>query len=671
LNNLSLRMLKRRLPTAGLKLTPMAIQREHLFMVPEWAVSLHYVLMALALALALFGAYRRFSAYGVKVADLPSTLRERVGLVLGSEARLLRERYGGLMHTLIVAGLVALIVGTILVGLEHDVVMKVSPGQRILVGDAYLAFEFILDLAGLLFVVGLLMAIVRRAFFKPARIENRGEDVAILLLLLYGGLSGFLMEGLRIASPAFSHQQYVKAAFVGYAISRAFLGLEGLEGIYAYLWTSHSLTMAIAIPLLIYSKLRHLPLFFMSPTYGLRELKAPFSLDEVLRSKRLDFKVGLESLDALSWGQRVNLDACVNCGRCQDACPAYRANRVLSPKAVVQRLRGVMVAGVRGAAVGSALREDELWSCTTCGECAITCPIFINPMRYILEARRHLVTNLGRVPTSALFNMMIRGNPYGLPRSERKSWVKSLNVGYAREGEEVEVLLWIGCAGAYDARAQRVVKTLTSMLSGLNVKFAVLEEEECCGELARRLGDEVLFQEIVRRNAEILKRYSFKAIVTPCPHCYNSFKNDYPEFGVRLNVKSHVELIRELVARGRIEVKKPLGKVVVYHDPCYLRNYNEVLTEPREALKAIPGLKLVEAARHFCCGGGGGGSWIEAEGVRVNVQRLEDLLEVRPDVIATACPYCIGMFEDALKSKGLEGKLEVKDVCEVLASALG
>jgi Fe-S oxidoreductase/nitrate reductase gamma subunit len=645
----------------------MAVQREHLFMVPGWDVSLHYVLMALALALTLYGVYRRFSMYGVKLIDLPSTLRGRLGLVLRSEARLLRERYGGLMHTLMVAGLVALFVGTILVGLEHDLLMKV--GQRILVGDAYLAFEFALDLAGLLFVVGVLMAIVRRAFFKPDRLENRGEDVAILLLLLYGGLSGFVMEGLRLASPAFSHQPWITASFVGYAFSRALLGLS-VEDVYPYVWASHSLAMAIAIPLLVYSKLRHFPLFFLCPTYSLRELKAPFNLDEVLRGRKLDFKVGLESLDALSWGLRLSLDACVKCGRCQDACPAYRANKVLSPREVVRRLGGLMMAGGRGEA-GSALREEEVWSCTTCGECVVSCPIFLNPMRYIIEARRHLVTSLGRVPTSALFNIMIRGNPYGLPRSEKRSWMKGLNVDYAKEGEEVEVLLWIGCAGAYDARAQRVVKALTSLLARLNVKFAVLGEEECCGELARRLGDEVLFQEVVKRNAELFKRYSFKALVTLCPHCYNSFKNDYPEFGVRLNVKSHVELMHELAASGRIKVGRALDAVVVYHDPCYLRNYNDVSSEPRGVLRAISGLKLVEAAKHFCCGGGGGGSWIEAEGVRMNVQRLEDLLEAKPDMIVTACPYCIGMFEDALKSKGLEGKLEVKDVCEVLASALG
>lgn len=649
----------------------MIVQREYFIMVPEWAILILYVSVVFSLVFTLYGVYRRFSTYRVSGFSFLSMLSRRLNLTMQSELRLLRERYGGLMHTLIVIGLVVLAVGTFLVFLEYDVLMKINPSYRILVGNIYLAYEFILDLAGFLLVIGLVMAIVRRVLFKPDRLENRIEDIVVLLLLLYGGLSGFILEGLRIAA---THSlQHTQSSFIGYVLSMVFLNLDGVEGVYVAIWISHALTLAVTLPLFVYSKLRHFPLFFISPLYNVYESKASFNLDEVLKSRRMDFKVGLESIDALNWGQRINLDACVNCGRCQDACPAYRASKVLSPKAIIQKLRESMmrVLSGDGVVVGSVLHEDEIWACTTCGECVITCPIFINPLSYILESRRYLVTNLGKIPTNALFNIMIRYNPYGLPRSDRRNWMKDVNVNYAKEDEEVDVLLWVGCAGAYDSRAQKITKSLVSLLNKLNIKFAVLREEECCGELARRLGDEVLFQEIVKRNAETFRKYRFKQVVTLCPHCYNTFKNDYPEFNVRFNVKSHVELIYELVMNGRIKIKTPINKAIAYHDPCYLRNYNGVFIEPRGILKSIPELKIIEVNRHFCCGGGGGGNWIETEGARINVQRIEDIIKENPNIIATACPYCVSMFEDALKFKDLEGRLEVKDICEIIGSVLG
>ncbi|MEM1545101.1 MAG: (Fe-S)-binding protein [Candidatus Methanomethylicia archaeon] len=645
----------------------MIAQREHFIMVPEWAILVLYISIILSLIFTMYGIYHKFSIYGIRNFNFLSTLRRKTGFILQSELRLLRERYGGLMHTLIVAGLVVLAIGTFLVFFEYDILMKINPNYRILTGSIYLAYEFILDLAGLLLIIGLVMAITRRTIFKPSRLENRVEDIVVLLLLLYGGLSGFILEGLRIAAKGL---QYNQLSFIGYILSIAFLNINGIAEMYLAIWISHAITLAVTLPLFIYSKLRHFPLFFISPPYSVYEFKPSFSLNEVLKSKKIDFKVGLESIDALNWGQRVNIDACVNCGRCRDVCPAYRANKILSPKAVIQKLREFMAKNICNAITDSALHENEIWACTTCGECVVTCPIFINPLNYILESRRYLVTNLGKVPTNALFNIMVRGNPYGLPRSDRRNWMKDLNVSYAKEGEEVEVILWVGCAGAYDSRAQKIAKSLVSLLNKLNIKFAVLREEECCGELARRLGDEILFQEIVGRNIEIFRKYKFKQIVTLCPHCYNTFRNDYSDFNIKLNVKSHVELIYDLIANGRIKTFSPLNKTIVYHDPCYLRNYNGVLVEPRKIIKSIPELKIVETSKHFCCGGGGGGNWIESEGVRINVQRLEDIAMKNPDVIATACPYCVSMFEDALKFKDLEGKFEVKDLCEIVCGVL-
>lgn len=649
----------------------MVVQREHFIMVPEWAILVFYILVVFSLAFTIYSAYRRFSMYGFHDSSLLPIIRKKISLILQSELRLLRERYGGLMHTLIVTGLVMLAAGTFLVFFEYDILMRINPSYRILTGNIYLTYEFILDLAGLILIVGLVMAIIRRTILRPSRLENRFEDMVIILLLFYGCLSGFMLEGLRIA--ASGDLWYAQSSFIGYIFSKVFLNLNCIKEIYVALWLSHALTLVVTLPLFTYSKLRHFPLFFTSPLYNVYELKAPFNLDEVLKSRKIDFKVGLKSIDALSFGQRINLDACVSCGRCQDACPAYRANKILSPKTIVQKLKKSILesSGSCNVIVGPVLFESEIWACTTCGGCVAACPIFINPLNYILESRRHLVTNLGKIPTNALFNIMIRYNPYGLPRSDRKNWMRDVNVNYAKEDEEVDVLLWIGCAGAYDSRAQKIAKSLVSLLNKVNIKFAVLKEEECCGELARRLGDEVLFQEVVRRNAEILKKYKFEQIVTLCPHCYNTFKNDYPEFNVRFNVKSHIELIDELIMSGKIKIESPINKAVVYHDPCYLKNYNGVFNQPRRILKSIPGLKIIEVGKHFCCGGGGGGNWIESEGVRINVQRLEDIIKESPNTVVTACPYCISMFEDALKFKDLEDRFEVKDVCELISGVLG
>jgi len=329
--------------------------------------------------------------------------------------------------------------------------------------------------------------------------------------------------------------------------------------------------------------------------------------------------------------------------------------------------------------VGEIVADEVLWACTTCGACHHACPVFIEPIPKIVDMRRFLVMEEARFPETmqaALRGMENRGHPYQGAVPSRTAWTKGLEVPIVAEIGAPEYLYWVGCAAAFDERAQKVARAFATLLTAAKVRFAILgDEERCTGDVARRIGNEFLFQMHAQANTETLNRYGIQKVLTTCPHCFNTLKHEYPAFGGHYEVIHHTEFIARLLGQGQLRLTKPLGEAVAYHDSCYLGRHNDMWAPPREILRRIPGARTMEFERHgvegFCCGAGGGMMWAEERtGKRVNIDRTEEALRVRPDVVGTACPFCLSMFEDGIRAKDATDTLRVSDLAELVVRAL-
>jgi Fe-S oxidoreductase len=330
--------------------------------------------------------------------------------------------------------------------------------------------------------------------------------------------------------------------------------------------------------------------------------------------------------------------------------------------------------------VGDVITRDALWSCTTCRACIVECPVLIKHEDTLVDMRRYLTLTLGDIPGSgalSLQNLNRAGNPWGQPPTARDEWARGFDVPRMADTGEVDVLWWVGCAGSYDQRNQKVSQALVKLFNTAGVNYAILGQEETCnGDPARRLGDEYTFQVMARQNVETLKQYRFKRIVTACPHCFNTLTNEYPRFGGQWQVVHHSQFLNELIATGRLKLSRPLDETVTFHDSCYLGRYNAVYDAPRDVMAAIPGVNLVEMPRSrekgLCCGGGGGGMWLEVHGERrIQEMRLEEAEATHPNVVASACPFCILMFDLGSKTLKFDEKnIQLKDIAELVVEAI-
>jgi len=681
--------------------------REDLWNLPAWMYPIHWALVILCGALVVYGLWRRVRLWRM---GQPAVRTDQIGRRIGGllryalgQRRILSQPYPGLMHGLIFFSFVAFFIATSLVGIQLDT------GWRILQGDFYLGFELVVNAFSVLFLVGLGLAAYRRYVRRPDRLNIRRDDALILGTLTFIALTGLTLEVMRLRG---QQPQWAQWSWLGNALA-GLLGPppEKPPAIYPYVWWAHQLATFGLIATLPYTKFLHI---VSSPAnIFFRRLDPPGVLPKIEDIEETEEPLGVGSAEQFTWKQLLDGDACTECGRCQDACPAYAANQPLSPKALVMDLRDRMgeypgklwrwqepiverlpflrpLALGRGEPreaelVGEVIGEETLWSCTTCRACEQECPVFIEQVSEIVAMRRHLALEEGRLPDAlaqALRNTERQGNPWGQPRHQRAAWAEALGVPVMADVGEADVLYWVGCAGSYDPRNQKVSQAMVQILRAAGVDFAILGEEESCNaEWARRAGEEYLYQMQASENLQVLKQYRFNRIVTQCPHCYNTLKNEYPQFGAGASgdtwdVVHHSQFIQELVVAGRLQLDARWdGGWATFHDSCYLGRYNGVYDAPRQVLKALPGMTLAEMERSrergFCCGGGGACMWMEHEASqRVNEVRMDEIEKLTPALAAVACPFCLIMLQEAATGRGADSALPVVDIAEIIAAGL-
>src|SRR5438093_12222015 len=453
------------------------------------------------------------------------------------------------------------------------------------------------------------------------------------------------------------------------------LGESALRGTHLAVWLGHAALSLFFVAIIPYSYFVHLVTTPLNIFFS--KLTPRGAIPKIENIEEAE-SLGISKLEEFSWKRRLDFAACVECGRCQAACPAYVAGTALSPKQIIVKLKRHMHGQAPGPIHGELIKPEELWACTTCMACVEECPAFIDIVDTIIDLRRYLTLSEGALPSTApqsLQNIQRAGNPWGLPAGERLAWAQGLDVPLMEAGREVEYLYWVGCSASYDKRNQAIARAVVKILNAAGVSFGVMQEERCHAEVGRRLGEEYLYQTVQQENLAAINRYRFRKVITHCPHCFNTIKNEFPQFGGRYEVLHHSQVIEELIAASRIKPKKALDASIAFHDSCYLGRYNGITEAPRNVAKAVPGLRLVELPRSrergLCCGGGGGHMWMAVKAQkRVNLIRVEEALEAKVNLVATGCPFCLAMLDLGRKVKGAGETLHVKDVSELVADSL-
>ncbi|MEE9292433.1 MAG: (Fe-S)-binding protein [Acidobacteriota bacterium] len=597
--------------------------------------------------------------------------------------QLLRDRYAGIAHLLMFHGFFILFVGTCLVFLEHDTPLHFFYGRF------YLIASLIIDLGGVAFLAGLIMFISRRLRRRTVRILDAWWVGALAWLLLGIGVSGFLLEGARIAQhlPAFERWSVVG---YGTALALRSAGLDGGAAMtwHRVLWSTHALLCIAFFALLPWKFFAHM--VYGGISWALRRRALPGTLRPARAGDRAP---GAVTTADLPWRDLLQADACTTCGLCDDACPANAAGKPLRPREVVLGLRAALdgkaapdgPAGARdhrphGTPLAAHITDEAIWSCTTCMACNESCPVGIEIFDKIVEIRRGRIET-GIVPESA--ERVFEGsaaafNPYGRPAEERIAWASGLDLPVAREDEPIELLYWIGCAGSFDPDGRSVSRAMIRILNHLGIRYHILgRRERCTGDPARRMGEEGLFLEQARGTINLLSRHRVVRVLTHCPHCFNTFANEYPALGARLEVEHHSRFLARMIREGRLRLPSGDGSSITFHDPCYMARGNGETRAPREILSALPGAQILEMPRHgehtFCCGAGGGAMWLDVPGkTRVENLRAREAAETGASIVATGCPFCKSMLEAGKQSLDDGGAgLRVKDLAELIVEAEG
>ncbi len=690
-----------------------------------WNVPLAFQVILYGLFIGLCILYARSAWRWYRIVRLGQPADDRSGDTWRRTMLMMRDAFGqgtvvrepwGWMHYALYAGFMGLFIGTNIVLLNSDVselFALFGLGFYFYYGAFYHVFKAAMDTFFILVIVGVLAAAIRRFLFRPAplanpapermrtSLENRLGYQFPLAMLVLVALTGLMLEGARINAhpPGFTEW-----AYVGRGVGR----LEGALGagvlFHRWLWLTHVLLVYTLLASFAFTKLRHIfiaPVNLFFRNLGPRGRLAPIKDFENAET------FGVSRVEQYNWKQLLDMASCLECGRCTLNCPTVQTGKTLNPKHLVMVQRDHLLdkaptlIEARSSAsakdgenaepppwngpdmITEVATEPAIWGCTSCGWCEEGCPVGIEHIQRIVDMRRHLVLMESKFPQqaqSAFRGIEVQGNPWGMAQEKRADWAKDADVPIMAEvgdSADVDVLYWVGCAGSYDERNQKVSRAFSGLMKQAGVRFAILGvEERCTGDPARRLGNEYLYATTAAQNIEKLNHYRPKRIVTQCPHCFHNLKNEYPDFGGNYDVVHEAEFIAELIRAGRLKPERELRQRVTYHDPCYMARHNRKWSGARLALGTIPGAQVEDVhnckERTFCCGAGGGCFWKEEhEGTRINQKRLDQLVEANPETLAVGCPFCMTQMEDAVKSRALEESIRVRDLSEIVAESTG
>ncbi len=611
---------------------------------------------------------------------------------------LLRDSAAGLMHSMIYFGFLVLMGVTTVLEIDH----QMPESLKFLHGTTYKAYAFVGDLAGLVFTVGVLWAIVRRYIQRPyrIRIKTKPEHAVILGTFLAIGVTGFLAEGFRIAVEGMP--DYEKWSFIGYPMATWFDGLSAgaISTWHQWMWIAHVVSFVVFLAILPVTMLRHV---FTSPlNMYLRDKDRPKGamkpMPNLMETELESF--GASVVEDFTWKQLLDTDACTMCGRCTSVCPAHATGKPLDPREIVLKTGEVMAATgnpkvspplgtdaeitIGANSLFERITAEEIWSCTSCKACDEICPVNIEILDKILDMRRYLSLMESNFPAelgNAYRAMENQGNPWGMNQGERADWADGIDgVTVVDPGEPItaEYLYWVGCAGSFDDKNKKVTQSMAKLLQRAGIDVAILGPSEMCtGDSARRSGNEYLFQMLAMPNIEMLNGMGVTKIITQCPHCFNTLLNEYPQLGGNYEVVHHTQLLEQLIADGRLDVSQAtLEERITYHDSCYLGRHNDVYLAPRKVVGSIKGIEIVEMPRNgtkgMCCGAGGARMWMEESiGTKVNDERAREALSTGATRIATACPFCYIMMDDGAKAAGAdEDTVKVADLAIHLLDAI-
>ncbi len=652
--------------------------------------SLDFLLIIVTLICLIYGIYKRTRLWQIgKPEDRSDHKKERFQKLWREgilQIKILGDRVPGVMHAFLFWGFLIPLSIIVLLNLRLDLYLP----KWLAAG-----FSILLDICGLAALIGLGIAFYRRYVQKLEQLDRQLEDALVLGLLFTIVLSGLLVEGLRMSIASAGTGFWSPVGWLIGSVLQLFGG-ENIQPVFHQIIRRiHLFAVLGFIASLPNLKLRHIftsPLNIYFSSFKPKGELASLDLENIEEAESF----GVANIEDFTWKQILDLDACTRCGRCQIVCPAHLSEKPLSPKRLILDLkkhwlaRGkeLLAKSGKGKAaeempesqiIEKVISEDTIWACTTCRACMEQCPVMIEHVQKVIDLRRYLVLMLSQFPKEVqpvLKNLTNNFNPWGIGFSSRGDWAAGLDVKTFSGQDESEILYFVGCAGAFDDRYKKVAQSFVKILNAAGIKFGILGvEEKCCGDSARRIGEEYLFQTLAQENIATFQQHHVKKIVTTCPHGYNTLKNEYPKFEGNFEVIHAVELIADLLKRGKISLKNNFNQSIVLHDSCYLGRYSNIYEQPRAIVQSISGATLLEMERNrdksFCCGAGGGRMWFEETlGKRINNMRVEQALETKPDAVGVSCPFCLTMFEDGIKDKGVQDSVKTYDLIELVASLL-
>ncbi|MBM3925555.1 MAG: (Fe-S)-binding protein [SAR202 cluster bacterium] len=598
----------------------------------------------------------------------------------------------GLGHVIIFYGFLSFLLSYVIFIFGDSVWRDFS--KTLLTETGAQVYAMYLDIMAGAILFALAWAFLRRWVAKPHRLSfdlTRAKDAVIIVALIATLMvSTLLTEAFYVAKGGVGPESKV---IIGGAIGDWFvdlgIGFHTANTFHGLFWWLHLLTILGFGIYIQFSK--HMHMMAAPVNSFFKSLKPSSVMDPIDLEKAEHFGAG--RVQDLTWKQLLDGYACAVCGRCTASCPAHLTGKVLSPMHIVENTKDyllefgpVVARGQEPPAdkplIGHAVSEEAIWDCVTCGACMEECPVQVEHVPTIMDMRRNLVLEQSKLPPTAmdaLMSMEQRGHPWRGSQFSRIDWAKGLDVKTIAEKPSAEVLFWVGCTAALEQKSQRIARAMARVLLRAGIDFAILgDEERCTGDPARRMGNEYLFQTLAAQNVAAFQKYSVKTVVTTCPHCFNTLRNEYPQLGLSSNVQvlHYTQFVDSLIKDGKLKPVKAINETVAYHDSCYLGRHNGIYDQPRDIAKAIPGLKLVEMGercreRGFCCGAGGGHLWIEqSRGTRINHARTEHFLATGAKTVGVSCPYCLQMLEEGVESKGKSGERKVRDVLELLADSV-